>query len=98
MDDFKLYSRNEKELGSSVQVIHSFSKDIGMEFSKEKFSMLVIEKKVVVRSVGIEFPDYGQVTKSLREDESYKYLGILGADRFLGEEMKLKISNEYFKR
>ena len=36
--------------------------------------------------------------KSLQEGESYKYLGILEADRFLGEEMKLKVSNEYFKR
>ena len=36
--------------------------------------------------------------KSLQEDESYKYLGILEAGRFLGEEMKLKVSNEYFKK
>ena len=33
----------------------------------------------------------------LQEGESYKYLGILEADRFLGE-MKLKVSKEYFRK
>ena len=30
--------------------------------------------------------------------ESCKYLGILEEERFLGEEMKLKVSKEYFRR
>ena len=97
MDDLKLYSRNEKELDSLVQTIRIFSKDIGMEFSIEKCAMLVIEKGKIVKSVGIELPD-GKVIKSLQEGESYKYLGTLEADRFLGEEMKLKVSKEYFRR
>ena len=71
--------------------------DIGMEFDIEKCAMLVIEKGKIVKSVGIELPD-GKVIKSLQEGESYKYLGILEADRFLGEEMKLKVSREYFRR
>ena len=41
---------------------------------------------------------YGRVIKSLQEDESYRYLGILKAERFLGQEMKLKVSKEYFRR
>ena len=41
---------------------------------------------------------YGRVIKSLQEDESYRYLGILKAERFLGHEMKLKVSKEYFRR
>ena len=48
-----------------------------MEFCIEKCAMLVI-----VKSVGIEFPD-GKIIKSLREGESYKYLGILEVDRIL---------------
>ena len=36
--------------------------------------------------------------KSLQEGESYKYHGILEADRLLGEEMKLKVSKECFGR
>ena len=57
--------------------------------------MLVIEKGKIVKSVGIELPD-GKVIKSLQQGESYKYLGILEADRFLGEEMKLKVF-KYFR-
>ena len=97
MDDLKLYSRNEKELDSLVQTIHIFSKYIGKEFSIEKCAMLVIETGKIVKSVGKELPD-GQVIKSLQEGESYKYLGILKAERLLGEEIKLKVSKEYFKR
>ena len=97
MYDLKLYSRNEKELDSLVQTIRIFNEDIGMEFDIEKCAMLVIEKGKIVKSVVIELPD-GKVIKSLQEGESYNYLGILEADRFLGEEMKLKVSKKYFRR
>ena len=40
----------------------------------------------------------GKFTKSLQEGESYKHLGILVADRLLGEQMKLKVSKECFRR
>ena len=68
-----------------------------MEFVIEKCAMLVIKKGKIMKSVGIELPD-GKVIKSLQEDESYKYLGVLEADKFSGEEMKLNGSMEYFKR
>ena len=84
MNDLKLYSRNEKGLDSLVQAIRVFSEDIGMQFGKEKCR------------VGIELPD-GKDIKSLQEGESYKYLGILEAESFLGKEMKLKVSKEYFR-
>ena len=58
--------------------------------------MLVMEKGKIVKSVGIELPD-GKVIKSLQEGQSYKYLGILEADKFL-EEMKLNVSKEYIGR
>ena len=97
MDDLKLYSRSEKELDSLVQTIRVFGKNIGMEFGIKRFAMLVIEQEKIVKSVNIELPE-GKVVKSLQEGESYQYLGILEADRFLGEEMKVKVSKEHFKR
>ena len=42
-------------------------------------------------------PD-GKVIKSLQEGESYKYLGILEADEFLEEKVKLNVSKEYIRR
>ena len=97
MDDLKLYSCNEKRLDSLVQTIGVFSEDIGMEFAIEKSAMFVTEKREIVKSIGIELPD-GKVIKALQEGQAYKYLGILEADKFLGQEMKLKVSKEYFRR
>ena len=97
MDDLKLYSSNEKELDSLVQTVHIFSKDIGMDFGIEKCAVFLIEKEKIVKSVGIELPD-GKVIKSLQGVKSSKYLGILEADRFLGEETKLKVSKEHVRR
>ena len=55
--------------------------------------MMIITRVVMIvmsdRVIDIELPD-GKVIYSLQEDETCKYLGILEADKFLGEEMKLK--------
>ena len=40
----------------------------------------------------------GKVIKSLQEGESYKYVGILEADKFLKEKMKLNVLKEYIRR
>ena len=97
MDDFKLYSRNEKGLDWLVQTVRVFSENIGMKFCIEKCAMLVMEKGKIVTSVGIEVPD-GKVNKSLQEGESYKYWKILEVDKFLEEKMKLNVSTEYIRR
>ena len=50
-----------------------------------------------MKSVGIGFPDV-KVIKLVEEDESYKYSGILEADKFLEEKMKLNVLKGYIKR
>ena len=89
MDDLKLYSRSEKGLDSLVQTICVFSEVIGMEFGIEKCATLVMEKGKILKSVDIELPN-GKVIKSLQEGESYQYLGILEADKFLEEKKILE--------
>ena len=59
--------------------------------------MLVMENRKIVKSVGIELP-LGKAIKSLQEGESYKYLGILEAEKFLEEKMKLIVSKKYIRR
>ena len=93
MYDLKLYSRSEKGLDSLIQTVRVFSKDIGKEFGIEKCAMLAMEKGKIVKSVGTELPD-SKVIKLLQEGESHKYLGILQADKFLEEKMKLNVSKE----
>ena len=99
MDDLKLYSQSKKGLDSLVQTqtVRVFSKDIGMKFGIEKCAMLVMEKGKIVKSNGRELPN-GKVIKSLQEGESYKYFGILEADKFLEEKMKLNVLKEYIRR
>ena len=69
MDDLKLYSRSEKGLDSLVQTVRVFSEDIGMKFGIGECAMLVMEKRKIVKPVGIELPD-GKIIKSLQEGES----------------------------
>ena len=97
MDDLKLFSRRENGLNSLIQRVRVFSEDIGMEFDREKYATLVMEKEKIVKSVGTELP-YGKTIKSFQEGESSKYLGILEADKFLEEQMKLNVSKEYARR
>ena len=92
-----MYSRREKGLDSLVQTVRVFSQDIGMEFGIERCAILVMEKGKIVKSVGIELSD-GKVIKSLQEGESYKYLGLLEAETFLEEKIKLNISKKYIRR
>ena len=56
-----------------------------------------MENGKIVKSVGIELPN-GKVIKPLQEGENYKYLGILEANKFLEEKMKLKVSKKYIRR
>ena len=95
-NDLKLCSRSEKGLDSLVQTVPVFSKDIGMAFGIEKCAMLAMEKGKIVKSVGIELSD-SKVIRSLQEGESYKYLGILEADKFLEETMKGNVSKNVFE-
>ena len=59
--------------------------------------MLVMDKGKIVKSVGVELP-VGEVIKLLQKGKSYKYLGILEADKFLEEKMKLNVSKEFIRR
>ena len=82
MDDVKLFGKNEKELETQIQTVRIFSQDIGMEFGIEKCAMLVMKS-------GIRYITEG-VIRTLREKETYKYLGILEADTIKQQEMKEK--------
>ena len=58
-----------KGLDSLVQTVHVFSEDIRVKFGIGECAMLVMEKRKIVKPVGIELPD-GKIIKSLQEGES----------------------------
>ena len=58
-----------------------------MEFGWEKYAMLVMKIGKRHRTDGMELPNHDKI-KTLRENETYKYLGILEADTIKQVEIK----------
>ena len=90
MNDIKNFAKNEKQLETMVQTIRIYSQDIGMEFGIEKCAMLVIKRGEKKLMNGIQLPNQDTI-KSVDENESNKYLGILEADNIKQAEMKGKV-------
>ena len=97
MDDIKLFAKNEKELETLIPAVRIYSQDIGMEFGIEKCAMLVIKRGKRHLIDGMELPKQDKI-RTLGENETYKYLGILEADTIRQTEMKDKIQKEYLRR
>ena len=68
-----------------------------MGFGIEKCAMLAIKSGKRHLTDGIELPNQDKI-RTLGENETYKYLGILDADTIKQVEMKNKIQKEYLKR
>ena len=70
---------------------------IGMEFGIEKFAMLVMKSGKRHMTDGMELPNDEKI-RTLEENETYKYLGILEADTIKQVQMKDTIPKEYLRR
>ena len=68
-----------------------------MEFGIKKSALLVMKSVKRHLTDGIELPNQDKI-RTLAENETYKYLGILEADTTKQVEMKNKIQKEYLRR
>ena len=68
-----------------------------MEFGLEKCASLVMKRGKIAESDGITLPD-DRTIRNLKEDESYKYLGVQELDDIKTSEMKERVSKEYKRR
>ena len=68
-----------------------------MEFGIEKCAILVMKSGKRHLTNGMELPNQDKI-RTLEENETYKYLGILEADTIKQVEMKDKIQKEYIRR
>ena len=68
-----------------------------MEFGIEKCVMLVMKSSKRDLTDGMELPNQDKI-RTIRKNETYKYLGILEADTIKQEEVKDKIQKEYPRR
>ena len=80
-----------------IQAVDIYSKDIGMEFGKEKCAMLIMKSGRRQMTEVIEQPNKRKI-RTLGEKETYKHFGILEADIIKYAEMKEKIKKRNFKR
>ena len=83
-------SNYEKELETLIHAVRIYSQDIGMEFGIEKCAMAVMKSGERHLIDGLELPNLDKI-RTLAENETYKYLGILEADTLKQVEMKDKI-------
>ena len=97
MDDIKLFAKNEKELETLIHTVRIFSQDIGMEFGIEKCALLILKGGKRHLTDGIELPNQDKI-RTLAENETKKYLGILEADTIKQVEMKDKNQKGYLRR
>ena len=97
MDDIKLFAKNKKELETLIHTVRIYSQDIGMEFGIKKCALLVMKSSKRHLTDGIELPNQDKI-RTLAENETYKYLGILEADTIKQVEIKNKIQKEYLGR
>ena len=95
-DDIKLIAKNEKGLETLIHAVRVY-RNIGMEFGIEKCPMAAMKSGKRHLTDGMELPNQDKI-KTLGENETYKYLGILEADTIKQGEMKDKIQKEYLRR
>ena len=87
MDDDKLFAKSEKSMETIIHAVRIFSQDIGMEFGIKKCAMLVMKNGKRHTTDGMELPNHDK-NRTLEENETYKYLGILEADTIKQVQMK----------
>ena len=97
MDDIKLFAKNEKELETLIHTVRIYSQDIRMKFDIEKCALFVMKSVKRHLTDGIERANQDKI-RTLAENETYKYLGILEADTIKQVEIKDKIQKEYLRR
>ena len=84
----------EKELETLIHAVRIYSQDIGMEFGIEKCAMKSGKRHM---TDGMELPNHDRI-RTLEENETYKYLGILEANTIKQVQMKDTIRKEYLRR
>ena len=97
MDDLKLYAEDEKGIERLIEVVHAFSKDIGMEFGLEKCAKCTIKKGHKTRGDRMEIED-GKFVEDLENDTNYTYLGIEENASLEHRKLREKARKEYLRR
>ncbi|XP_041986276.1 uncharacterized protein LOC121738355 [Aricia agestis] len=98
MDDLKLYAKTKKTLESLMHTVKIFTNDIGMKFGLEKCNTLhIIEGRKSRNQTEGQMLLSGEEFAYLKDNETYKYLGIHESGKLNHQELRHQITKEYFK-
>ena len=97
VNDLKMYSENTDQAKQQLDIVTSFSKDIGMQLGLEKCAYVYIEREkrkqlgenITVNNIAIE---------ELKQDDTCKYLGQDEAVTYNGPLNEERVSTEYLRR
>ena len=67
MDDLKLFGKSDDQIDSLVQILFTFSEDIGMEFGLKKCGVVILKKGKLVKFDGIHLPNQ-EIMKEVDEN------------------------------
>ena len=74
VDNLKLYASDINTVKRQLEIVTTFSKDIGMKFGEEKCAFLQIEKGIIKKSSPLNINHL--TIQPVADGDSYKYLGI----------------------
>ena len=97
MNDIKLLTKNEKEFKILVKGVIIYSQDIGMEFGRKTYAILMMRNGNPHMMDGIKLPNQEKI-RMFRENETYKYKGRLETETIKQLKMKEKILKGYLRR
>ena len=97
VDDLKTYAHDTKEAKLQLDLVSTFTDDIGMEFGTDKCAYICIERgKQVTR--GNKFSINNIELNELHIGDKYKYLGQEESVSYDQDINKEKVTKEYYKR
>ena len=97
VDDLNLFATNMSSAKTLLDLVTTFSQDIGMKFGESKCAYLMIERgKQKCTTEKLEMN--GTKIQSIKKDVTYKYLGVDENVSYNGSLNKDRIQSEYLKR
>ena len=97
VDDLKTFSSSLRDTLQQLDIITTFSKDIGMSFGSDKCAYMYVHNgKRKVRGETIQMN--GLELRELEMEESYKYLGQDEDISYQGTLNKERVTKEYYRR
>ena len=97
VDDLKTFATDVNTAKMQLDLITTFTNDIGMEFGADKCAYLLIQNGER-STLGSVLTMNGLELSELKDGDSYKYLGMDEDIAIIGEINKEKVRSEYFRR